>query len=60
MHYLLLALVASFIWNVAPVVCISSTTGTGGLVSGLRDIAGVIDFSDIIHSLQIKFYFTVN
>ena len=47
-----MALVALFIWNVASVVCISSTTGTGGLASGLRDIAGVIDTSDIIYSFD--------
>ena len=43
---------ALFIWNVAPVLCIAVTPGTGGFTSGRAAILGVIDISDIIHSFD--------
>ena len=41
-----------FIWNVAPIVYIAATSGTGGLAFRWQDTAAVIDISDIIHSFD--------
>ena len=36
-----------FVWNVASVVNIAGSTGTGQLVSGLPTTSGVLDISEI-------------
>ena len=39
---------ASFIWNVVPVVNVASLAGTGELASGLVGTSRVLDISDVI------------
>ena len=41
-----------FIWNVAPIVYIAATSGTGGLAFRWQDTAAVINISDIIYSFD--------
>ena len=43
---------ALFIWNLVPVNCLASITWAIGLALWLSAIAGVIDISDILHSLD--------
>ena len=39
--------IALFVWNIAAVICVSATAGTGGLALELAVTAGALDISDI-------------